>query len=946
MAPARKTLATLVLATALATAACTGKKTPTTPGARTPAPTVVTAQATQLTGKVKLLSDMGAGIISDNGGGIISNNSGAIISDNGGGIVANNGGGIVSNNGSAFKKRQVLEAAKPREFLLADAVIEVWDAAGKPVLDAKGKPISTTTDKQGNYTLATSLPAKNLVLHIKLWNGGELSAMLPKPSGKASQAIDTASSLGAAYVLGKYVGGSQATYDKLPAAEAARLQTDLTTAQGLIATAPTYQPDELVGLVDQLRPQVPAVDKTLEEIRVLLLGQARLGEGLAATSVAIFEPVGLALEPTGTLVLGERRMGRVRMISPEGTLSTYMDVVRGKIKQNYAEFDDMLRLPDGSLVIVGDFKTSGYVYRVWPDGQIKTLAGIDGDAEDEVVDIPATQARLHPNRVVAGPDGTLYIAEGAWSRAGAKPPPRVVSIAPDGLIHTVVPGDLIPNVSRICGLALAPDGGFDLLCDLDGGDETLFHVKDGKATTVLAGLDLDGRQEGYLARGADGTLYVSDTGAHRVVALAPDGSQKVVAGKGGPEATAGLDRPGTLLPLPDGGLLVADLGANLVHQLGKDGSWKLRAGTASRAAADLGALSLDAPGGAAFDDQGRLIVTETGANVVSRFDGKTFEKIAGTSAGFEGDGGPAASAKLLGPLGLAFANGTTYVWDLDNSRLRQIAADGTITTIAGSDKGSIGFQPFESIGADKMQLRGSGLAIGPDGRPYLNSNVGKVLRLGTDGQLHLVAGIGHELSDGFPKAPDMLPLDKSGPAAKAGLVLPGGIAFDAKGDLYITDLIAGMILKITDPTGAAPTIEPFAGRGINGIVSGAPPNYQDGVQAKDATLALPAALAFDKAGNLYVAEVGTIAVPLYINLSGTAAETVLGSQFEQGARIRKITPDGIITTVAGPGSKRWADPHAEDSLVMPAGLAISADGRLAILDSGANLIRILPAGSY
>ena len=63
-------------------------------------------------------------------------------------------------------------------------------------------------------------------------------------------------------------------------------------------------------------------------------------------------------------------------------------------------------------------------------------------------------------------------------------------------------------------------------------------------------------------------------------------------------------------------------------------------------------------------------------------------------------------------------------------------------------------------------------------------------------------------------------------------------------------------------------------------------------------------------------------------------------------RIWKFAPDGTGTIIAGPGGRHFADPDADDALVLPAGLALAKDGRLAIADPGANLVRLLPAGSF
>ena len=116
--------------------------------------------------------------VSDNGAGIISNNSGAIVSNNGSAVVGNNGTQMVGK-----VKLRLAATASAREFALADAAIAVYDAAGKPLLGDDGQPVGAVSDAEGNYTLESRLPRQNLVLRIKLWNGGELSAILPSGGG-------------------------------------------------------------------------------------------------------------------------------------------------------------------------------------------------------------------------------------------------------------------------------------------------------------------------------------------------------------------------------------------------------------------------------------------------------------------------------------------------------------------------------------------------------------------------------------------------------------------------------------------------------------------------------------------------------------------------------------------------------------------------------------------
>jgi hypothetical protein len=128
----------------------------------------------------------------------------------------------------------------------------------------------------------------------------------------------------------------------------------------------------------------------------------------------------------------------------------------------------------------------------------------------------------------------------------------------------------------------------------------------------------------------------------------------------------------------------------------------------------------------------------------------------------------------------------------------------------------------------------------------------------------------------------------------------------------------------------------------------------DGVPATQSTLVFPTAVAFDAAGNMYVSECGTIHLGAMAGLAaggeakdgfGTTIGAVLGVGAVAG-RVRKIAKDGTITTVAGRGGRWFAADSGDDALSAPMALAIAPDGRMAIADTGANTIRILPAGSY
>ncbi len=135
------------------------------------------------------------------------------------------------------------------------------------------------------------------------------------------------------------------------------------------------------------------------------------------------------------------------------------------------------------------------------------------------------------------------------------------------------------------------------------------------------------------------------------------------------------------------------------------------------------------PAGLALDAQGNLYIVDSGNNRVREvgLDG-TIRTVAGTgTAGFSGDGGPAARAQLNGPTGIAVdATGALFIADSGNNRVRRVSPDGTITTVAGS--GTKGFSGDGGT-AVKAQLSGpTGVAIGPDGALYVADSANDRIR--------------------------------------------------------------------------------------------------------------------------------------------------------------------------------------------------------------------------
>src|SRR5262249_45060831 len=146
-----------------------------------------------------------------------------------------------------------------------------------------------------------------------------------------------------------------------------------------------------------------------------------------------------------------------------------------------------------------------------------------------------------------------------------------------------------------------------------------------------------------------------------------------------------------------GNLLVAEVAASKVAKISPDGKFSVIAGTGTSGKGGIGGPApkalLDTPRALAADGKGNIYFSDNLANVVYRItsDGR-LEVAAGQvfSPGYSGDGGPATAARLRAPYGIAFdSSGNLLIADLDSHVIRRVAADGTISTFAGT--GTAGF---------------------------------------------------------------------------------------------------------------------------------------------------------------------------------------------------------------------------------------------------------------
>jgi RHS repeat-associated protein len=310
----------------------------------------------------------------------------------------------------------------------------------------------------------------------------------------------------------------------------------------------------------------------------------------------------------------------------------------------------------------------------------------------------------------------------------------------------------------------------------------------------------------------------------------------------------------------------------------------------------------------AYDPVGRVLYRGDGVRLSTEAASPVITTVAGGGLTNNlGDGGPATQASFLS-YGVAVGpDGSLYIADSDNDRIRRVDPNGIITTVAGS--GDVGGFGGDGGPATQAQLNGPlDVALGPDGSLYIadSKNI-RVRRVGPDGVITTVAGNGLFGTDG-----------DGGPATQASLRNIERVAVGPDGSLYIADNTAR--LRRVGPDGIITTV---AGNGIYGDFTG------DGGLATQAQLGTARGVAAGPDGSLYIAAVAA----------------------NQGFRIRRVGPDGIITTVAGsddPGLQASGDggPATQATLGVVPDVAVGPDGSLYLSGQyGAfSLRRVAPDG--
>lgn len=290
---------------------------------------------------------------------------------------------------------------------------------------------------------------------------------------------------------------------------------------------------------------------------------------------------------------------------------------------------------------------------------------------------------------------------------------------------------------------------------------------------------------------------------------------------------------------------------------------------------------LNYPTGIAIDKSGNIYIADGLNNRVRKVSGGVISTFAGNgTAGYTGDKGPAASAELNNPIGLALdSSGNLYIADSANNVVRMVSSSGTITTFAGNN--TAGYSGDMALATGAQLSNPVGVAADSAGNVYIADTGNNVIRQVYKGNIVTYA---------------------------LGFTQPDGVAVDAAGNIYVADTQGRRIVEYS----AGGVYTTIAGNGY-GEFSG------DNGPGPNAALYDPMGLAVDSSGNVYI------------------ADTFNG-------RVRKLTPSGIITTIAGTGALYFSGdggPAIQAAMYFPHGVAVDSSGNVYITDTFNSVVREL-----
>ena len=593
------------------------------------------------------------------------------------------------------------------------------------------------------------------------------------------------------------------------------------------------------------------------------------GDGGPATSATLSDPEGLAIDSAGNIYIADTGNNCVRFVYANGTIATIAGTgAYGHTGDGGPATSATLANPAGVAV-----DTAGNVYiadsgnhairKISVNGVITTIAG-NGNPGYSGDGGAAVNAQLdNPTGVALDSSRNIYVAD-MYNCV-------IREITASGEIVTFA-GNRIPG-----------------------------YLGDGsQATTAELAYPAD------VAVDAAGNVYIADSQnsvvrkvstAGVIVTVAGDGTAGY-AGDNGSATLAKLNFPSGVAVTSAGILYIADSDNSRLRQVLSSGTIDTVCGGGAYAS---GSAALMNPSAVAVDSSGNLYIADEGTNTVRKLSSTgTISTIGGSGVyGYSGDGASAVTAQFEYPAGVAVdTSGNVYMVDSYNSRVRKIATNGVVTTVAGN--GRRGYSGNGSTATNAELDFPQGIAVDSAGNLYIADTNNSCIRKVSSGIITTIAGNG---TAGY--------LGDNGPASAAELNYPYGVAVDATGNVYIADTLNNVIRQIST-TGMITTI---AGNGFIGY-SG------DGGAPTSAELNFPAGVAVDASGSLYIAD-------------------------SENYVVRRVS-GGTIATIAGAAQVGYSGDLGEAisaQLGQTHSLALNSRGDVYLADYSNSLVRMLSSAN-
>ncbi len=538
------------------------------------------------------------------------------------------------------------------------------------------------------------------------------------------------------------------------------------------------------------------------------------GDGSVATIASLNHPIGVALDSSGNLYIGDENNYRIREVYLAGHSALTLTNIHANNAGNYTV---VVTSPYGSVTsaVVTLTVPAPAVITVQPASQIAAI----GSNPSFFVTAAGSGSFDYEwffagtNLLQSGTNSTLTLPNVSASNAGN--------------YMVVVTNSYGSVTSQIAALefALPPFVTMQPASQTNvPGTRVSFNVAVGNAGPFSYQWQLNGTN--------------LPNNNNIITTVAGNGSQ-TYAGDGGVATNAGLYYPSGVTFDPSGNLFIADIDNNRIRKMDINGITTTVAGNGmGQFAGDGGGAtgaSLYFPRSVAFDAIGNLYIADRSNNRIRKVDTNGIvTTVAGKSgSGYSGDGGAATNASLYFPSGVALdASGNLYIADTYNNRIREVDANGIITTVAGKSGSS--YSGDGGMATNANLYFPSGVAFDAIGNLFIaDYGNNRIRKVSTNRIITTIAG----KSSGPSYSGD------GGAATNANLYYPSGVCFDALGNLYIADTQNNRIREL-NTNGIITTV---AGKGTTGF-SG------DGGTATNASVWYPAGIAFDTAGNLYVAD--------------------------------------------------------------------------------------------